>query len=144
MTIWGIGAYLTSIPPEDVVRFFLNNGVAFIGHDLSKHPRLKELRKKIRLGDLIFIKSRHDYSKPLRIKGIGIVTDADWSLKYGYEDKEGIKVYWVKDLSGDDYVEIPAPNKYGSTHTLYQETDPTVIENILNSLYKEKCKEKTL
>ena len=56
MTIWGIGAYLTSIPPEDVVRFFLNNGVAFIGHDLSKHPRLKELRKKIRLGDLIFIK----------------------------------------------------------------------------------------
>lgn len=137
MTIWGIGAYLTSIPPEDVVRFFLNNGVAFIGHDLSKHPRLKELRKKIRLGDLIFIKSRHDYSKPLRIKGIGIVTDADWSLKYGYEDKEGIKVYWVKDLSGNKYVDILAPNKYGSTHTLYQETDSKVIENILNSLYKE-------
>ena len=71
------------------------------------------------------------------IKGIGIVTDADWSLKYGYEDKEGIRVYWVKDLSGKKCVDILAPNKYGSTHTLYQETDPKVIENILNSLYKE-------
>ena len=64
--------------------------------------------------------------------------DAEWSLKYGYEDKEGIKVCWVKDLSDDPYV-IYAPNEYGSTHTLYQETDPQVIEVILNSL-----KEKTL
>lgn len=134
MAVWGIGAYLTSTPPEDVVRFFLDNGVAFIGHDLSKHPGLKELREEIHPGDLIFIKSRHDYSKPLRIKGIGIVTDADWNLKYGYEDKEGIKVYWVKDLSGDDYVDIPAPNKYGSTHTLYQEDTPDVIQKIVNLL----------
>lgn len=73
MTVWGIGAYLTSVPPKNVVRFFLNNAVAVIGHDLSKHPRLKKLRENVRPGDLIFIKSRYDYSKPLRIKGIGVV-----------------------------------------------------------------------
>lgn len=134
MAVWGIGAYLTSIPPEDVVRFFLDNGVAVVGHEPSKHPRLDKLKTKIKNGDLIFIKSRHDYSKPLRIKGIGIVTDAEWSLKYGYEDKKGIKVYWVKDLSNDDYVDIPAPNKYGSTHTLYQEDNPDVIQKIVNLL----------
>ena len=138
MTVWGIGAYLTSVPPKNVVRFFLNNAVAVIGHDLSKHPRLKKLRENVRLGDSIFIKSRYDYSKPLRIKGIGVVMDAEWSLKYGYEDKEGIKVCWVKDLSDDPYV-IYAPNEYGSTHTLYQETDPQVIELILNLLHKEKA-----
>lgn len=134
MAIWGIGAYFMSTPPKDVARFFLDNGVAVVGHEPSEHPDLDKLKKEIKLGDLIFIKSRHDYSKPLQIKGIGIVMDADWNLKYGYEDKEGIKVFWVKDLSSDDSIDIPAPNKHGSTHTLYKEEDPCTIQKIVNLL----------
>lgn len=130
MAVWGVGATWNG---QDVSKEFIGYETATIGWDKAENPKFHELMEEVRPGDLIFIKARFMMNDPLRIKGIGIVVNTKLCKENGYHDREGIKVHWVKNLT-DSPVDISAPSKYGSTHTLYKEDDSEVIQKIVNLL----------
>lgn len=131
MAVWGVGANWDG---RDVSKEFIGYGTAAIGYnEADKNTYHKLIRSSVNLGDLIFIKAKRDERGRMRIKAIGIVTDANLCKENGYSEQDGIKVHWIKNLT-DNPIEIDSPPEYGSTHTFYEEKNSDVIRTILNLL----------
>ena len=132
MAVWGIGATWDG---KDVSKEFVGYSTAAIGYnEEDKDTYHKLMRELVCVGDLIFIKSKFIQNGRLDVKAIGIVTNTDLCVANGYPGQDGIKVYWIKNLT-DNPVRIHSPNEGGSTTTFYQEKELPVIREIVNLLY---------
>lgn len=131
MAVWGIGA---SWDGRDVSKEFVGYKTASIGYDEeNKSTYHKMIRESVKIGDLIFIKAKHNENGKMRIKAIGVVIDNNLCKDNGFEGQDGIKVYYIKNLT-DNPIVIDSPPEYGSTHTLYKEEKATVVQQIVNLL----------
>ena len=74
MAVWGIGAYNPK-NNEDKAKQFVEKGKIEIGYTEEEKPMFYRLLKSIEYGDLVFIKARYRYDKPLTIKAIGLATE---------------------------------------------------------------------
>lgn len=154
MSIHGFGAIYGGV--NDVSSYFLQLGVACSGWqpsspptaDDSPHdgaaPFIEAALRAIKTGDIVFIKS----SSPgagLRIKGVGIVTDArphavDVAAGYPVDLGTGVKVLWtwpdgVRD--GSVHWKLAPPNDRGShvrTGTVYEEFGPEIAKQVIELL----------
>lgn len=130
MAVWGIGATWSG---RDVSKEFIGYETAAIGWSREEKEKYYKLMEKIRPGDLIFIKAKFTENGWLHVKAIGIVIKGDPCIDNGFEGQEGIKVHWVKNLTGNP-AKISSPPEYGSTSTLYEEKQDSVIQQVVNLL----------
>ncbi len=130
MAVWGIGATWDG---RDVSKEFVGYSTAAIGYNEDEKPTFHKRMRDVKVGDLIFIKAKHNESGWLYVKAIGIVMDIHLCAENGFEGQDGIKVRWIKNLT-DNPVKISSPPEYGSTHTLYEEKKDSVIQSVVNLL----------
>ena len=64
MAVWGIGAYNPK-NNEDKAKQFVEKGKIEIGYTEEEKPMFYRLLKSIEYGDLVFIKARYRYDKPV-------------------------------------------------------------------------------
>ncbi len=133
MAVWGIGAYYPG-EQEDKAKQFVEKGRIIIGYGEEEHPDYYVMLRSIKPGDIVFIKSRFMLNKPMRIKAIGIAVDYQISEENGMDNRLGMKVNWIKDLT-DQPIDIEK-GKFndGSTRTIYQEMDSKIINQIAELL----------
>jgi hypothetical protein len=160
MTIYAFGAVYDGV---DVSTTFLNLGVACSGWRPSSPPTaatspadgqapfVEAALRGIKTGDIAIIKSQSP-SNGLRIKGVGIVTDArlhDVSVNAGYAVDQlhpgwsslgiGVKVRWTWPhlLDGSVFWKMGTVLDGGGnmrTGTVYEEFGPTVAKRVIELL----------
>lgn len=115
--------------------------IAVIGYSKEEHPDYYDLLEEMKEGDLIYIKSKRQYTsnQPLHLKAIGIVTDATVKPK-ALDDgttASGIDVYWVKDFTESPEI-IQAKPSPMSGSSVFEERSKTVIKEIVTHLYSHQ------
>jgi len=131
MAIYGIGSSYED-SKIDMTNKFIQEGVACIGWDYDDTPPLHNMMRKVKVGDIIFIKSYYQY-KELRIKAVGIVVnDNIRSIKnFG---KACIDIKWI--WTGQEQID-KKNDKYDNVRTLtmYEELNPEIQKRILQLLF---------
>ena len=130
MAVYGIGA--TYEGTEDQSENFLRNSVACIGWRPSDAPAAHAQMKKVKQGDIFFIKSFAP-TAGLHVKAVGIVTDADFRKitdALGY----GVGVRWRRPAITIKYGPVNDHSDYMRRGTLYEEFKPDVIKQVVDVL----------
>ena len=137
MAVWGIGAYFLADKPEDIpedhASDFCKYGVAVLGYTEEQKPDYYDVMKKMKVGDLIYIKTRFMADKPLKVKAIGIVMNAEILPKDVLKGKKGVDVHWIKHCVTDP-IEIEAKPSSNSVRTIFEEKNDDVIREIISHL----------
>lgn len=140
MAVYGIGAYYD----EDVSDYFIDQNCACIVYGKSEASSLYEMLRRIKIGDIIYIKSFSIQKQTIHIKAIGFVIGRNIK-EYNYSATSndsmgfGRKVIWKKVYSNkEDWLQVAISpedmknNVYNNT--LYEEYSATVINKILDQL----------
>lgn len=137
MAVWGIGAYFLADKPEDIPEDhaddFCKYGVAVLGYTEKQKPDYYDVMGKMKVGDLIYIKTRFMADKPLKIKAIGIVMNAEILPKDALKGKKGVDVHWIK-KSITPPIKIEAKPSANSVRTIFEEKSDEVIREIISYL----------
>jgi len=140
MSVFAIGAYYDGV---DVTSDFISKKCACIGYDKTDASSLYEMLRRIKIGDIIYIKSYTFNTNTVNIKAIGFVTGRNIS-NFSFPNSQesmgyGREVKWKKVfIDNDEWVRIGLPqediknNVYNNT--LYEEYSETVISRILELL----------
>lgn len=140
MAVYGAGAYYD----EDVSKDFICKECFCIGYEKEDASALYEMLRRVKIGDLVYIKSFNQGKKGesgrLYIKAIGFVVGQNikpFTFTNGKDMGFGRKVKWIKDLSNrDDWIEIDlhsedrVNNVYANT--LYEEYSARIINYIID------------
>lgn len=128
MAIWGIGAYYDN--EVDRTEDFVREGLACIGWPPDESPSVHELFRRLRVGDIVYIKA-FPPGGPLFVKAIGIVLDD--SHRPHPSLKTCVEVGWV--WRGYDHrIEIEGDRYNVRRNTLYEELHPVVQAEVLRLL----------
>lgn len=119
--------------PEDHADDFCKYGVAVLGYTKEQKPDYYALMKNMKVGDLIYIKTRFMADKPLKVKAIGIITNAEILPKDALPGKEGVDVRWLKNFVTDP-IEIESKPSSNSVRTIFEEKNDEVIREIISYL----------
>lgn len=140
MAVYGIGAYYDN----DVSDFFIEQKCACIGYGKSEASSLYEMLRRIKIGDIIYIKSFNIQKQAIYIKAIGFVIGRNIKEFYysgSSTDSMGFgrKILWEKVYSTkEEWLQIvisPEDMKNNVyNNTLYEEYSATVINKILTLL----------
>ncbi|MDF2590901.1 MAG: hypothetical protein K0S75_367 [Clostridia bacterium] len=137
MSIHGIGAYYD----DDVSSSFITESCACIGYGKSEASSLYEMLRRIKIGDIIYIKSYQPTTHTVFIKAIGFVTGKNVK-EYNFPGSNesmgyGRKVSWKRIYTTkDEWIRIQLPqedmknNVYNNT--LYEEYSFSIIEKLLD------------
>jgi hypothetical protein len=127
MAIYGIGAYYE----EDVSAQFMANNIIGTGYEERDAPEIHEMIRRLKVGDIIYIKSYHPGAEIIRIKAIGIIYDSnviDFAGSNGLV-RIGRNVQW---LSREQFEIVPPIGKNNVRHnTLYEEWHPVIWREIM-------------
>lgn len=130
MAIWGMGANF-SIKDNQLDNFIRENFVC-IGWSEQEQPKYYELMKKIKIGDIIYIKSFYITTNPMKIKAIGVVTDTfkNSNSHQGYENCDNeVKIKW---LNTDLNEELPVNDKYKERKSsIFKEDNEEIAKRII-------------
>ena len=133
MAVWGIGAYNPK-NNEDKAKQFVEKGKIEIGYTEEEKLMFYRLLKSIEYGDLVFIKARYRYDKPLTIKAIGLATEI---FEKDSNGSSKVEVCWISDFTNNPR-RIQSENECdGSINTIYQERDPKIIREIIKIMNEE-------
>jgi hypothetical protein len=137
MGVYGVGAFYD----QDVTKDFLNASCFRIGYEKNDATTLYEMLRRVKLGDIVYIKSTTSRAKNnLYIKAIGFVVGRkveNYQFANGNSMGYGREVKWVKDYS-DDVRIIPlhdedrVNNVY--SNTMYEEYSKSIILQIIEWL----------
>lgn len=140
MSVYGAGAYYDC----DVAKDFLSKNCFCIGYEKEVASSLYEMLRRIKIGDMVYIKSFNQGKKGesgrLYIKAIGFVVGQNIKPFYfpdGSDMGFGRKVKWVKDFSDrEEWIEIDlnpedrVNNVYANT--LYEEYSSRIINYLID------------
>jgi hypothetical protein len=125
LAIYGLGAFYK----EDVTNDFVSNELACVGWEIADAPALHNIMAHIKVGDIIYIKSRPP-DLGLIIKAVGIVTD-DKVISTDLGDA-CLRVKWV--WTGNEELG-KIQDKYNvRRNTLYEEHNPAVQRKAVDLL----------
>lgn len=133
MAVWGIGAYAKE-KNCDLSEECLKNNCAIIRFEEGTHEKEYNMFRTIKPGDIVFLKARYIYNRPMKVKAIGIAFDTNLCVENGTDGNPGIKVLWLKNLIKDPYIVEKDRHNDGSAFTIYEETNPQIIREILEQL----------
>lgn len=143
MAVFGAGAYYD----VDVTGFFLEQECFCIGYDKGDASALYEMLRRVKIGDIVYVKSFNQGKKgesgKLFIKAIGFVVGRNIkNYKFPNSNDDmgyGREVKWVKDFSArSEWKEITLKpeervnNVY--SNTLYEEYSARIVKKIINLL----------
>jgi hypothetical protein len=128
MAIYGIGANYEG--KYDKRNDFFTNDCACVGWDVQEAPALHSILKKVKIGDIIYIKSMVISTKELLVRAVGIVTDDE--IKTYSNLGEGVKVKWM--WKGENRIPLTAPiYRYNVfNNTIYEEYNPAIQKEIVS------------
>lgn len=128
MAIYGVGAYYygtTDVSPD-----FINNNIIGTGWTKNQAPELHSFFGKIKVGDIVYIKSAHQTQKNINIKAIGIVKD-EVILDSNFNNLTSIgrNVKWIN----TNKFSIPKPIEKNNvrSNTVYEEYHPEILIEII-------------
>lgn len=133
MAIYGIGAKIDEI---DVFGDFINKSIACIGYEKADASSIYEMFRRIKIGDIIYIKSFA--FRKLNIKAIGFVTGVTIkeyeNLGYGRQAK------WLYDMTKrENWMELELTDaEYKNNvynNSLYEEYSRRIINKIINHFF---------
>lgn len=123
MAIFGMGAFYE----EDVTDSFWLNGVACIGWSYEDAPTLHRLMRRIKIGDIIYLKS-HPPSEGLIIKAIGLVLN-DEAYPIQGVGEACLAMRWI--WRGYEVIGT-VDDKYNvRNNTIYEELNPNIHLGLL-------------
>jgi hypothetical protein len=129
MAIFGIGAYFEGT--TDVSEQFIHDGAACVGWTEQDAPALHSLLRRIRTGDIVYIKA-HPPGHNLIVKGVGIVRDDTVRRFEGLG--RGVSVRWV--WHGNEVLHEAENERYNvRNNTLYEEMSPAIQASVLGLLF---------
>lgn len=131
MAIYGIGASYER--KYDKTEKFINGSCACIGYSMEETPELYMILKSVKVGDVIYIKSRNIQDKQIIIKAVGLVKDNE--LKNHGDLGTGIEVSWV--WKGDKRIDISGLKNNVYNNTLYEEFTPAIQQAVLKVFTKK-------
>ena len=131
MAIYGIGAFYGGGIGNVTESFLLRNS-ACVGWEESDAPSLYQLIKYIKVGDIIYIKSKTP-QKGLTIKAVGIVFDDQISYRK-YEDipRACRNVKWI--WNGEKLLGKIGDKYNVRSITLYEEFNLNIQQEVINLL----------
>ena len=122
---------------EEIYNELMREKVFFTDYAMDTSPKVMNLLRKAKKGDIIYLKSYHIRKQTLVIQAIGYFDD-----DYSGDDKIGIiggqkgyirKVKWVKELLKEPIrKKISSGRKYNTT--LYEENNDEIISIIMHCL----------
>lgn len=140
MAVYGIGAYYDG---EDVSKDFIQKNCACIGYDKSDASSLYEMLRRIKIGDIIYLKSYTWNNATVNIKAIGFVIGRKIE-NFEFPNSNdpmgfGREVLWKKVYDNSaDWIRVTLPQedlKYNVyNNTLYEEYSESVIKELLKQL----------
>lgn len=139
MAVFGIGAYYD----KDVSSDFVNEECACIGYGKTEASSLYEMLRRIKKGDVIYIKSYDIKNKTVLIKAIGYVIGRNIKEFYFPNSKDsmgfGRKILWRKVFEeNNQWIRVPLEDEDKKNNvynnTLYEEYSDTIINKILELL----------
>jgi len=139
MAVFGIGAYYD----ENVASDFITEECACIGYGKSEASSLYEMLRRIKKGDIIYIKSFSIQGSVVLIKAIGYVIGRKIEKFYFPNSKDsmgfGRKILWKRVYeTNPEWIRIPLEedDKKNNVYqnTLYEEYSDTIINKILEQL----------
>ena len=134
--MFGIGAFYD----EDMTTTFVEQNCCCIGYDKGDASILYEMLRRIKLGEIIYIKSLNRTDHSINIKAIGFVNGKH--IQKHEELGYGRNVIWVKVFSPDNWIKVSLSkedfknNVYNNT--LYEEYSESVINAVLDVLKNVK------
>ncbi len=146
MAVFGAGAYYD----EDVTMDFIERKCFCIGHEKEDASALYEMLRRIKIGDIVYLKSfnhgKKGESGKLFIKAIGfVVGQGIKSFTFPKSDDDmgyGREVMWVKKyVNREDWIEIELEpeervnNVYANT--LYEEYSARIIKKMIKLIIKK-------
>ncbi|MBQ7612013.1 MAG: hypothetical protein IJU92_02955 [Spirochaetaceae bacterium] len=143
MAIYGFGSTLDG---EEFKDEFFNDEKIILGWNAENAQDLYSLVSRIKIGDIIYLKTNQPGGRTVKIKGIGVVTkgflecfiDGDYNSADITEwNSLSIKVKWIRKKE----FEIEIPESSGKltnirAATAYEEYLPFVQEEIIKKLFK--------
>lgn len=139
MAVFGIGAYYD----EDVSLDFINEECACIGYGKSEASSLYEMLRRIKKGDIIYIKSFSINGSTVLIKAIGYVIGRDIK-EFNFPNSTesmgfGRKILWKKVFeTNPEWIRVPLADEDKKNNvynnTLYEEYSDTIINKVLELL----------
>ena len=128
--MYGLGATYDKI---DMSKKFIAHQIACIGWDYNEAPALYSMLRKVKVSDVIYIKSMNIANKELIIKAVGIVVN-DKVEKYHYGGN-GINVIWL--WNGEEKVKIDKCMYKNNVfnNTLYEEHNLELQHKILELIF---------
>jgi len=131
MAVYGIGAMYDGT--DDYTETFVQMGVACVGWPPDDAPAIHAQMKSVKAGDIFFIKSFAP-TAGLHITAVGIVTDSTFRLitdALGW----GVSVRWLPLPEGRIVLgALEDHSDYMRRGTLYEEFNPTVIREVIDTL----------
>ena len=135
MAVYGIGA---TFGKKDYLDCFIDESVAFLNYTESVTPELYVLLRRIKNGDILYVKSYNP--KGFTIKAVGIVQG-------DIIEQNRIPVEWIwKGNDGEDeekggFIKFPANmDKYNVRNiALYEEFNQKVLDKVLNKAFPEEA-----
>lgn len=150
MPIFGIGS---TFAKGDVLDVFLKHNIVASDWLLTEKPRVHALFAQLKAGDLIYIKSAPPASPDITVMAIGLVRDeqihpprALSAHPAKFPAQVARNVIWLKPNTNKKtplkmplkpLATIPKPAGQGGRRfkTIFKESDPTVIQEILEITY---------
>lgn len=134
MAVYGIGSAYGG--HNDKTDEFLKNNCACIGWRYKEAPSLHKMLSKIKISDLIYIKSMSIASKELIVKAVGIVVDDTVQDKVNLG--MGITVEWL--WKGSEKISITSEMYKNNVfnNTLYEEYLPDIQIRIIELALKRE------
>ena len=125
MAIYGIGASYGR--KHDKTEEFINKSCACIGYSMDETPELFMILKSVKVGDIIYIKSRSIQDQKIIIKAVGLVKDNE--LKNHEDLGTGVEVSWV--WKGEKRIDISGLKNNVYNNTMYEEFTPAIQQELL-------------
>lgn len=141
MKFYGVGVKLGghTSKSKDILDECIKNDVWYMGFDEGEKENYEELIANIHKGDVIYAKSLHQtWKEEMRIKAIGIVTDAP--LPNGYNSVSSLSVLWIRKFEPNinlKCLEMSFIEGINRRNTIFQETDPQIIKEVLRLIKAE-------
>lgn len=115
----------------DIYKELMEKGIFFTDYVMDTSPRVMNLLRKAKKGDIIYLKTYPIKEQTLYIQAIGRFIDDKLidDVTIGGQKGNARKVEWIKELSTPISFKIPSARKYNTT--FYEENRVEIILKVM-------------
>lgn len=133
MAIYGIGYHYGQT--DDKSSDFKANNCICVGWEKDEAPAVFQMLNQVKIGDLVYLKTRNISAQELIIKGVGIILEDEVKKYPGLGN--GISVKWIWGLDGSEVRFNLRDQQQFSVYsnTFYEEFHPEIQKLIVKTIF---------